>query len=33
MIGAPIFTQYVFSGGLLVLAVALGSIGRRYARS
>jgi ribose transport system permease protein len=33
MIGAPIFTQYVFSGGLLVLAVALGSIGQRYARS
>lgn len=33
MIGAPVFTQYVFSGGLLVLAVALGSIGRRYARA
>lgn len=33
MMGAPIFTQYVFSGALLVLAVALGSIGRRYARS
>jgi ribose transport system permease protein len=32
MIGAPIFTQYVFSGGLLVVAVALGGIGRRYAR-
>jgi ribose transport system permease protein len=33
MIGAPIFTQYVFSGGLLVLAVALGSISRRYSTS
>jgi ribose transport system permease protein len=33
MIGAPIFTQYVFSGGLLVIAVALASVGRRYARS
>ena len=33
MIGAPIFTQYLFSGSLLVVAVALGGIGRRYARS
>jgi ribose transport system permease protein len=33
MIGAPIFTQYVFAGSLLVIAVALGSIGRRYSRS
>ncbi|MDQ0467245.1 ABC transporter permease [Labrys wisconsinensis] len=32
MIGAPIFTQYLFSGGLLVVAVALGGIGRRYVR-
>jgi ribose transport system permease protein len=32
MIGAPIFTQYVFAGGLLVGAVALGSVGRRFAR-
>lgn len=32
MIGAPIFTQYLFAGSLLVIAVALGSIGRRYAR-
>ena len=32
MIGAPIFTQYVFSGSLLVVAVALSAIGRRYAR-
>jgi ribose transport system permease protein len=32
MIGAPIFTQYVFSGSLLVVAVALSSIGRRYSR-
>jgi ribose transport system permease protein len=33
MIGAPIFTQYLFSGGLLVVAVALGGMGRRYARA
>ncbi|PPE80838.1 ABC transporter permease [Kaistia algarum] len=32
MIGAPIFTQYLFAGCLLVLAVALGGIGRRYGR-
>lgn len=32
MIGAPIFTQFVFAGGLLVVAVALGGIGRRYGR-
>jgi ribose transport system permease protein len=32
MIGAPIFTQYLFAGCLLVVAVALGSIGRRYGR-
>jgi ribose transport system permease protein len=32
MIGAPIFTQYLFAGSLLVVAVALSSIGRRYAR-
>jgi ribose transport system permease protein len=32
MIGAPIFTQYLFAGALLVVAVALGGIGRRYAR-
>jgi ribose transport system permease protein len=32
MIGAPIFTQYLFAGGLLVVAVALGGIGRRFAR-
>jgi len=30
MIGAPIFTQFVFAGSLLVVAVALGGIGRRY---
>lgn len=30
MIGAPTFTQYMFAGCLLVMAVALGSIGRRY---
>jgi ribose transport system permease protein len=32
MIGAPIFTQYLFAGALLVVAVALGGIGRRFAR-
>ncbi|MCV3210284.1 ABC transporter permease [Mesorhizobium sp. YC-39] len=32
MIGAPIFTQFLFTGCLLVVAVALGGIGRRYAR-
>jgi ribose transport system permease protein len=32
MIGAPIFVQYVFSGALLVLAVALSGVGRRYGR-
>ena len=29
---APTFTQYAFSGGLLVTAVALSTVGRRYAR-
>jgi ribose transport system permease protein len=33
MIGAPVFTQFLFSGGLLVFAVAMGSISRRYART
>ena len=32
MIGAPIFTQFLFTGTLLVVAVALGGIGRRFAR-
>ncbi|PTE07353.1 ABC transporter permease [Mesorhizobium helmanticense] len=32
MIGAPIFTQFLFTGCLLVVAVALGGIGRRYGR-
>ena len=32
MIGAPIFTQFLFTGSLLVIAVALGGIGRRYGR-
>jgi ribose transport system permease protein len=32
MIGAPIFTQFLFAGSLLVVAVALGGIGRRFAR-
>ncbi len=33
MIGAPIFTQFLFAGSLLVVAVALGGIGRRFGRS
>ena len=33
MIGAPIFMQYLFSGTLLVIAVALSGLGRRHARS
>lgn len=33
MIRAPIFTQYLFAGTLLVVAVALGGIGRRYGRT
>ena len=32
MVGAPIFTQFLFTGSLLVVAVALGGIGRRYGR-
>jgi ribose transport system permease protein len=32
MIGAPIFTQHLFAGSLLVAAVALAGIGRRYGR-
>jgi ribose transport system permease protein len=32
MIGAPIFTQFLFTGCLLVVAVALGGIGRRFGR-
>jgi ribose transport system permease protein len=32
MIGAPIFTQFLFTGTLLVVAVALGGIGRRFGR-
>ena len=32
MIGAPIFTQFLFAGSLLVVAVALGGIGRRFGR-
>lgn len=32
MIGAPIFTQFLFAGTLLVIAVALGGIGRRFGR-
>jgi len=32
MIGAPIFTQFLFAGTLLVIAVALGGIGRRFGK-
>ena len=31
ILGAPTWTQYVFSGGLLVVAVTLSTAGRRYA--
>jgi len=33
ILGAPTFYQYVLKGGLLVVAVALSSVARRYARS
>ena len=32
ILNAPTFTQYAFSGALLVTAVALSTVGRRYAR-
>lgn len=32
LLGTPTFWQYVFKGGILVLAVALSTIARRYAR-
>ncbi|GAB3677152.1 ABC transporter permease [Angustibacter aerolatus] len=32
ILGAPTFFQYIFSGGLLVVAVALSTVARRYAR-
>jgi len=28
--GAPTFYQYVFQGGILIVAVGLSSLGRRY---
>ncbi len=33
ILGAPTFFQYIFSGGLLIIAVALSTVARRYARS
>ncbi len=33
LMGTPTFWQYVFKGGILVLAVALSSIARRYAKT
>ena len=32
ILGAPPFAQYVFSGSLLILAVALSTVARRYAK-
>jgi ribose transport system permease protein len=32
ILGAPVFVQYVFKGALLVVAVALSTVARRYAR-
>ena len=32
ILGAPTFFQYIFSGGLLIVAVALSTVARRYAR-
>jgi ribose transport system permease protein len=33
LLGTPTFWQYVFAGGILVVAVALSTIARRYAKS
>ncbi|QGN58826.1 ABC transporter permease [Nostocoides sp. HKS02] len=33
ILGAPTFFQYIFSGGLLIVAVALSTVARRYARA
>jgi ribose transport system permease protein len=33
ILGAPTFFQYIFSGGLLIVAVALSTVARRYART
>ena len=33
LMGTPTFWQYIFKGGILVLAVALSTIARRYART
>jgi ribose transport system permease protein len=32
LMGTPVFWQYIFKGGILVVAVALSTIARRYAR-
>jgi ribose transport system permease protein len=33
ILGAPTYFQYIFSGGLLIVAVALSTVARRYARA
>ncbi len=33
ILGAPTFFQYIFAGGLLIVAVALSTVARRYARN
>ncbi len=33
ILGAPTFFQYIFAGGLLIVAVALSTVARRYART
>jgi ribose transport system permease protein len=33
LLGTPTFWQYVFQGGILVFAVAVSSIARRYSRA
>lgn len=33
LLGTPVFFQYVFKGGILVFAVAMSTIARRYARA
>ena len=33
LLGTPTFWQYIFKGGILVLAVALSTIARRYSRT
>jgi ribose transport system permease protein len=33
LVGTPTFFQFLFQGGILVIAVALSTIARKYARS